>query len=127
MSYPNSHVFLICFSILSRDSFKHVVSDYFFVNKDQKEKWYKELCENVTSLKEVAIILVGLKSDLRDSNSVQPQEAQQLVKELGFCEYIECSAKTRDNVQFVFDQAVHHVFENKKHVSGKKNEKCILS
>jgi small GTP-binding protein len=115
LSYPNSNVFLICFSVTSKDSLIHV-----------KEKWYKELCQNC-NIKEVACILVGLKSDMRDSTSTTIEEAEKIRKELGFCEYIECSAKTRHNVQYVFDKAVDYVF-NKKQATAKSNRKdCIVS
>jgi GTPase SAR1 family protein len=59
---------LVCFSVTSKDSLMHV-----------KEKWYKELCDNC-NVKDVSIILVGLKSDMRDSKSVTVEEAEKLCK-----------------------------------------------
>jgi small GTP-binding protein len=55
LSYPQTDVFLICFSLVSAVSFENV-----------RTKWYKEIrhhCPNTP------IILVGTKMDLRDDKN----------------------------------------------------------
>jgi GTPase SAR1 family protein len=70
----------------------------------------------------VPILLVGTKSDLRTNareiqlmssqgqQPVQPEEAEQVAKEIGARQYLECSAKTRDGVREVFNVALREAF-----------------
>ena len=72
-------------------------------------------------------ILVGTKSDLRDSDRdhdiqdssgnsikasdiVSESEAEEIVKECNGKQYIECSALKMKNLKTVFDEAVRYVF-----------------
>lgn len=56
LSYPNTDVFLIAFSIISPPSYENVWS-----------KWYKELENQQTiTIANIPVILVGTKMDLRD-------------------------------------------------------------
>lgn len=73
----------------------------------------------------VPIILVGLKTDLRnDQHSLSMLSAQGLrpvsyeqgaavAKEIGAAKYVECSAKTRQGVQEVFDSALREVLKKR--------------
>ena len=70
LSYPNTDVFLIAFSVVSPDSYDNV-----------QNKWYKELqdqpdttvCVDVNAEKYVPIILVGTKMDMRCVTRTQTQ------------------------------------------------------
>lgn len=63
MSYPNTNVFLVCFSVVNRDSFQNV-----------KDVWKIELDKHASG---VPIMLVGTKVDLRDdANMVQELEGK---------------------------------------------------
>lgn len=56
----------------------------------------------------VPIILVACKSDLRDANNVMlvsKEEGQEMADRIGAWRYVECSAKTRQNIHEVFDFA----------------------
>ena len=53
LSYPNCDIFILCFSLVERTSLNNVY-----------EKWCPELRRYA---RRVPIILVGLKSDLRDA------------------------------------------------------------
>ncbi|KFQ84993.1 Rho-related GTP-binding protein RhoG, partial [Phoenicopterus ruber ruber] len=53
LSYPQTNVFIICFSIASPPSYENV-----------KHKWYPEVCHHCPS---VPILLVGTKKDLRNN------------------------------------------------------------
>jgi len=104
LSYPQTDVFLVCFSIISRNSFNNV-----------KEQWIPEIrhyCPNVP------IILVGTKSDLRNDEysistckklnkpMILEAEARELQKDLGAKAYVECSALTHENINLVFNEAL---------------------
>ncbi|MHA1195651.1 MAG: Rab family GTPase [Promethearchaeota archaeon] len=52
---------------------------------------------------EVPIILVGSKLDLEKIRTVSKNEALKFAKENGFLDYIECSSKTGENVEKIFE------------------------
>lgn len=123
LSYPDSNVILICFSIDSPDSLDNVL-----------EKWISEVlhfCQGVP------IILVGCKADLRnDPNTIealrqqgqQPvstSEGQAVAQKIGAADYLECSARTGQGVREVFEAATRASLKKvTKQSSGKK--KCVL-
>eukprot|EP00493_Phyllostaurus_siculus_P021204 UN21530 len=104
LSYPQTDVFLVCFSIISRNSFDNLES-----------MWLPEIRHHCP---DVPIILVGTKSDLRDDQysletckklgkpMVQTSEALALQKKIGANAYVECSALTHDNINEVFNEAL---------------------
>lgn len=104
MSYPNTNVFLVCFSVMNRDSFQNV-----------KHVWKPELNQHASG---VPIMLVGTKADLRDDagavaelegksqTPVTEAEAKELQKQIGAVTYVECSAKTGQGVKDVFQECI---------------------
>lgn len=107
LSYPQTDVFLICFSIVSPPSFDNV-----------KAKWFPEIEHHAPN---VPIILVGTKLDLREDKNItdglkqkrmEPvsyEQALQVSKEIGAHKYLECSALTQRNLKSVFDEAIRYV------------------
>ncbi|OAL65592.1 cell division control protein 42 [Trichophyton rubrum] len=107
LSYPQTDVFLICFSIVSPPSFDNV-----------KAKWYPEIEHHAPN---VPIILVGTKLDLREdkatadalrSKKMEPvsyEQALAVAKEIKAQKYLECSALTQRNLKSVFDEAIRYV------------------
>lgn len=98
LSYPDSHVILMCFAIDNPISLDNI-----------RLKWKHELDLYVPN---VPKIVVGCKSDLRKEKSedstknlVSFEHAHRVANEVGAVSYIECSAKTRENVIQVFTQA----------------------
>ena len=85
---------------------------------------------------EVPIILVGTKLDLReDPETIKTLEAEdkkplkytdglRLQRKIGAVKYMECSAKTLDNLHDVFNEAARAALEGMK--PKKKPRKCIL-
>jgi len=103
LSYPDTDVILMCFSIDSPDSLENI-----------PEKWtpeVKHFCPNVP------IILVGNKKDLRnDPNTikelgkmkqepVKPEEGRTMAEKINAFAYLECSAKSKEGVREVFETA----------------------
>jgi len=120
LSYPDTDVILMCFSIDSPDSLENI-----------PEKWTPEVrhfCPNVP------IILVGNKKDLRsDPNTlrelskmkqepVKQEEGRSMAEKIGAFNYLECSAKTKDGVRGVFETATRAALQVKK----RKRQKCIV-
>ncbi|KAJ5074463.1 ras-like gtp-binding protein rho [Anaeramoeba ignava] len=106
--YPGTHVALICFSIDRPESFDAI-----------ETKWVKEFRHYCPGIN---YILVGLKSDLRKSNNsetsdedlVKIEKSEELAKSIKAYAYVECSAKTKENVHLVFEKAVHAALANPK-------------
>jgi len=120
LSYPDTNVILMCFSIDQPDSLENI-----------SEKWHPEVthfCPNVPK------VLVGLKLDLRDVPSVIEElkkvnqspvttdEGMNMKQKIHATAYVECSAKTRVGVQEVFETATKAALENKK----KTRKGCVV-
>ena len=102
LSYPQTDVFLVCFSVTSPASFENV-----------KEKWFPEVRHHCPG---VPCLVVGTQVDLRDDPQVieklqrQKQKpvaaeyGERLARELGAVRYVECSALTQKGLKNVFDE-----------------------
>eukprot|EP00771_Trimastix_marina_P001498 gnl/Trimastix_PCT/258.p1 GENE.gnl/Trimastix_PCT/258~~gnl/Trimastix_PCT/258.p1 ORF type:complete len:206 (-),score=22.92 gnl/Trimastix_PCT/258:59-631(-) len=96
LSYPGTDIFLVCFSVNSRQSFRNVES-----------RWVTELRHHVGN--RIPVILVGTKADMRDSDNpehVSSPEGEQLARRIKAARYLECSAKENSGVKDVFDWAI---------------------
>lgn len=125
LSYPNTNVFLVCFSIVSLLSYRNI-----------KNKWIPELRFNMPNTK---FLLVGTKMDLRDDMKVverlrlrgeypiTPEMGHTLAQEVGAIKYIECSSYTFTNIKIVFEEAIKSVIFNKTNNCANKNKKkCVI-
>ncbi len=52
----------------------------------------------------IPIFMVGAKQDLNEKRSVKEEDARSLTKKHGLVNYMECSAKTGDNIDLIFEQ-----------------------
>lgn len=116
LSYPQTDVFLVCFSIVEPSSFKNI-----------KSKWIPEIRHHSTE--SVQILLVGTKADLREdphtldrleesgNEPVSKAEGKKLVKELGLFDYLECSAATQEGVEEIFDSVIKAVLDTEKEIT----------
>ncbi|XP_022804435.1 ras-related C3 botulinum toxin substrate 1 [Stylophora pistillata] len=107
LSYPQTDVFLICFSLISPASFENV-----------RAKWYPEVSHHCPN---TPIILVGTKLDLRDDKEtieklkekklapVVYTDGLKMTKEISAQKYLECSALTQKGLKTVFDEAIRAV------------------
>jgi cell division control protein 42 len=122
LSYPQTDVFLVCFSVVAPASFENV-----------KEKWQPEITHHCPK---TPWLLVGTQNDLRsDQTTVQklqkannrPIEADQaeaLAKALKAVKYVECSALTQKGLKDVFDEAILAALEPPS--TTKAGRKCQL-
>lgn len=126
LSYPGTHVFLVCFSIVSSTSYENV-----------KSKWYPEILAKAP--RGVPFILVGTKEDLRGNSEwekkladegktmLTPQDGERLAREIGARQYLECSALTQTGLKDVFDEAIKIALENKEQQQKKpKKKRCTI-
>ena len=124
LSYPQTDVFLVCFSIISPASFENV-----------RAKWYPEVSHHCPN---TPIILVGTKLDLRDDKDTQTALQEKglaavgypqglaMAKEINAVKYLECSALTQVGLKQVFDDAIRCVLENLVKPKKKGGSKCII-
>ena len=116
-SYPGTDVFLICYSITSRSSFDDVTN-----------RWVPEVKHHVAK---APMLIVGLRTDLRNDpetlnkigSAIPTEEGDNLAKQLGAKEYLECSAKTGDGIIVVFDTAVSAYYlppKKRRYAIGRK-------
>ncbi|CAD5118352.1 DgyrCDS7062 [Dimorphilus gyrociliatus] len=122
LSYPQTDIFLICFSVVSPPSFDNVTT-----------KWCKEIRHHCP---DAPVVLVGTKIDLREdkgtlselsSQNLQPIKREQGVKlasKIRAVKYMECSALTQRGLKQVFEEAVRAVLSPQPQI--KQQRKCTL-
>lgn len=122
LSYPQTDVFLICFSVISPASFENV-----------RAKWFPEVTHHCPN---APVILVGTKLDLRDDrDTIEGLKQKRLIpityaqglamaKEIHSVRYLECSALTQKGLKSVFDEAIRAVLIPRQ--PRKKKNKCIV-
>ncbi|CAJ0647765.1 14689_t:CDS:10, partial [Entrophospora sp. SA101] len=103
LSYADTHVVMMCFSVDNRDSLDNIDS-----------KWMQEILEHCEGVK---IVLVALKCDLREDKQVirnmqrygeKPvtyEEGLTVARNIQAARYLECSAKHNRGVREAFEQS----------------------
>lgn len=122
LSYPQTDVFLVCFSVVNPASFENV-----------KEKWFPEVRHHCPG---VPCLIVGTQNDLRDdpatleklakskAKPITVQQGEKLAVELDAVKYVECSAyRNQKGLKNVFDEAIMAALEPPKDTRKKK---CML-
>ncbi|CBX97435.1 hypothetical protein LEMA_P105660.1 [Plenodomus lingam JN3] len=127
LSYPQTDVFLVCFSVTSPASFENV-----------REKWFPEVHHHCPG---VPCLIVGTQVDLREDSAVKDklskqrmapvkrEDGERMARELGAVKYVECSALTQYKLKDVFDEAIVAALEppaTKKEGERKKGKKCCI-
>jgi len=135
LCYPQTDVFLMCFSLISPSSFENI-----------KIRWFPELQHHCPG---TPCLLVGTKLDLREDAAVNEglknqglapisrEQGELLGKELGSSGYVECSALSQKGLKQVFDEAARIVVgkQSKSNSDGqnsdtskksKKKKTCVI-
>ena len=101
LSYANTSVFLLCYSVVDKGSFENI-----------EQVWLPELAQFVHN---PTILLVGTKTDLRDNPEslkrgppLTYEQGVEKAKKIGAIGYVECSAIKNDGVKDVFDTAIQY-------------------
>lgn len=126
LSYPQTDIFLICFSVTTPASFENA-----------REKWIPEVryyCPGVP------YIIVGTQIDLRNDPAtlkrlaksnlmpISAAQGEKLAREMHAVKYLECSALTQVGLKAVFDNAIVATLYPPKQANTvfKKKKKCVL-
>lgn len=122
LSYQQTSVFLICFSVASPSSYGNV-----------REKWAPEITHHCSK---TPFILVGTQIDLRTDNEtisrlqknneklVTSKQGERLAQEIKAAKYMECSARTTEGLKRVFDEAILISLKNRR--SHIHQPTCVL-
>lgn len=109
LSYPQTDVFLICFSVVSPSSYENVLT-----------KWHPEIKHHCP---DAPIILVGTKIDLRENKEaigglaaqglspIKREQGMKMANKVRAVKYMECSALTQRGLKQVFEEAVRAVLQ----------------
>ncbi|KAF4122894.1 Rho family, other [Geosmithia morbida] len=131
LSYDDTDLIMLCFSVDSNDSLENVES-----------KWVGEIADNCAGVK---LVLVALKCDLREqgegddddeTNNVdengQPREKKptisydqglEVARRIGALRYLECSAMRNRGVNEAFTEAARVALSVKKE---SEENKCVI-
>ena len=120
LSYPDTDVILMCFSIGSPDSLNNLL-----------KRWLPEVNHFCPY---IPVILVGNKKDLsNDPNTIKElakmkqepvklEDGKNTAEKIDAFAYLECSAKRKEGVKEVFDTVTRAALQTKK----KKKKPCVL-
>eukprot|EP01112_Ceratiomyxa_fruticulosa_P013221 TRINITY_DN3700_c0_g2_i1.p1 TRINITY_DN3700_c0_g2~~TRINITY_DN3700_c0_g2_i1.p1 ORF type:complete len:195 (-),score=29.83 TRINITY_DN3700_c0_g2_i1:215-799(-) len=124
LSYPQTDVFMVCFSIINPSSFENVSA-----------KWCPEVLHHCP---DTPIVLVGTKVDLREDKETllrlrdrkqQPityEQGMLKAKQVGALKYVECSALTQRGLNSAFETAIRAAISPKTLIKKPKNSKCSI-
>ncbi|KAI7904469.1 rho3 protein [Cokeromyces recurvatus] len=114
LSYENTHVFMLCFSVENRDSFHNI-----------PDKWLEEVTEHSPHAK---LVLVALKCDLRQEkpDTILYQEGLEMAKSINAIRYLECSAKHKRGVKECFQETAKVALSVKLKSSHDSGSNCII-
>nr|GAT52945.1 translocation protein [Mycena chlorophos] len=127
LSYPQTDVFIVCFSVDSHESLTHV-----------REKWVPEIqyyCPGVPR------VLVATKVDLRTDPAtlrrlaerherpLTSEQGERMAKDIGATAYVECNASTLSGLDEVFDKVVEVGLNSAPSVQSTtavRSRKCVV-
>ncbi|EPS26899.1 GTP-binding protein RHO3 [Penicillium oxalicum] len=119
LSYEDTHVLMLCFSVDSPDSFENVGS-----------KWIAEINENCPGVK---VVLTALKCDLRkdeemndNPNAITFEQGLAKAKEIGAVKYLECSAVQNRGIRESFYEAAKVALEVKPVGGNNSGSSCVI-
>ena len=111
--YQGVQAGFIVFDLINKDSFINI------------RKWFNEL-KQLTGSRDVPIVIVGNKSDLKEDRKIDYQIAIKLVNDLaselfeGGISYIETSALTGENIEDAFSLIAYHYIIRSKAIEEER-------
>eukprot|EP01084_Bolivina_argentea_P254344 427573_1 len=127
LSYPQTHIFLICYSVISKRSMDHIIS-----------KWIPEVRQHVQR-PNVPFIIIGTKTDLRNDENVLNliskndtivtfRDGNIMAIQNGADDFIEVSAlmDKQEDINDVFTQAINSALMQQQ-ISFPTFEYCMLN
>lgn len=102
LAYTGVDVILICFSLVSRESFLNV-----------EKKWFHEV---KTYCKDPIIILIGTEQDLRQEGNpdhLSDDEINKFAQEHKCSSFIPCSSKNKMNIDSIIPTVINECFKKK--------------
>ena len=114
LSYPQTDVFVLAFSIVDRASFEHV-----------RTKWMPEVRPSAGAA--TRFVLVGTKRDLCAARTVTVAEGEALRRELRADDYIETSAHFQEGLHALQAVLAQGAAQQEVHVRGGRNKRCAVS
>lgn len=120
LSYPQTNVFLVCYSVISPSTYTNITN-----------KWIPEIRHHCP---DTPIVLCGTKIDLRDDSStlqnlqkqnlvpIRREQGLKMAKKIKAYAYVECSALTQKGLHSVFEEAIRAVLVPKI----TKQNKCLI-
>jgi len=124
LSYPQTDVFMLIFSISSPTSYANIMV-----------KWWPEVTHHVP---EARIVLVANKIDFRKNEEAKEslrqkgltltttEQGEQRAKEINASGFIEMSALTGENVDAAFGLCYKIALSEQQGMPRKKKEKCVM-
>ncbi|KAF7366373.1 Cell division control protein 42 [Mycena sanguinolenta] len=118
LAYADADVFLVCFSIALPDSLQNA-----------QQKWFHEVQHYRPG---VPCVLVATQTDLRSNEDaaeslVSTAQGERMAYQLGAARYLECSAKTLQGVETVFQEALAEAVAHKKKLQQSKQPTLMES
>ena len=107
--YKGAHGIILIYDVTEQKSFDNV------------KNWMAQIKEEVSE--RVSIVLVGNKIDDEDNRKISTEQGESMAKEYEIM-FFECSAKTGQNIDEIFNNLVKKVVENfsKSSDSGQKSK-----
>ena len=105
--YKGAHGIVLIYDVTENKSFENV------------KNWMNQIKEEISD--KVTIVLVGNKIDDEEHRKVTTEQGESMAKEFGIM-FFECSAKTGENIDGIFNDLVRKVVDNfsKSSDSGQK-------
>ncbi|KAI9863757.1 MAG: hypothetical protein M1824_006354 [Vezdaea acicularis] len=110
-------VVVLCYDISSRTSLENL-----------QALWMKETIAHFMARREMPVVILGLKRDLREENDgvIYPQEAVRIAQEMRCDKYMECSAVTGELCREAFEDIAKTAAMTTTSSKGLTQASCTL-
>lgn len=118
LSYKETDLVLLCYTIENKKKIPNI-----------SRKWLMEI-KNYCPASQ--FFLIGLKKDIRDmddptldqSSMITESEGRKIAEDINAAKFFECSARTGENVNIIFEETAKYIWDSKQAASA--SESCGL-